>query len=192
MFKSGLTSDPASFYGARERARRDDPKWGQRNNPHAEENIHLLLQHWRQSDRPIVHIQHLSTEPNSPLKPDCSGCEFKELTRPRQDETVIKKTVNSAFIGTKLEQHLRDLAIDSLVIVGLTTNHCISTTARMAGNLGFNTFVVSDATATFNRKGPNGKLYSATKIHDVSLASLHQEFATVVATKELLLKNANL
>ena len=170
----------------------DDPKWGQRNNPHAEENIHLLLQHWRQSNRPIVHIQHLSTEPDSPLKPDRSGCEFKELTRPRQGEPVIQKRVNSAFIGTKLEQYLRDRPINSLVIVGLTTNHCISTTVRMASNLGFQTFVVSDATATFNRKGLNGKLYSATEIHDVSLASLHQEFATVIATKELLLKNVNL
>ncbi len=169
----------------------DDPKWGQRNNPHAEENIQKLLQHWRELKRPIIDIQHLSTEPNSPLKPNQPGSEFKEIARPHQDELIIQKTVNSAFIGTELEQHFRDRAIDSLVIVGLTTNHCISTTARMAGNLDFQTFVVSDATATFNRKAPSGKLYSAAEIHDVSLANLHQEFATVIATNELLLKTAN-
>lgn len=163
----------------------DDPKWGQRNNPYAEENIYRLLQHWRQLNSPIIHIQHLSTEPDSPLRPDRSGCEFKQITCPRQDEITIQKNVNSAFIGTKLEMHLHSSKIGSLVIVGLTTNHCISTTARMAGNLGFQTFVVSDATATFNRKGPNGKLYSAAEIHDISLASLHQEFATIITTKEL-------
>lgn len=167
----------------------DDPKWGQRNNPDAEENIHKLLQHWRESNRPIIHVQHLSTEPNSPLKPNQPGCEFKKVARPHQNELVIQKKVNSAFIGTELKKHLRDRTIDSLVIVGFTTNHCISTTARMAGNLGFKTFVVSDATATFDRKAPSGKLYSAAEIHDVSLASLDREFATIVATNKLIRSN---
>ncbi|VEP11355.1 Uncharacterized isochorismatase family protein YrdC [Hyella patelloides LEGE 07179] len=164
----------------------DDPKWGQRNNPHAEENIYKILQHWRHLNNPIIHIQHLSIKSDSPLRPNQPGCEFKEIICPQQDEIIIQKNVNSAFIGTQLEKHLQEQAIDSLVIVGLTTNHCISTTARMAGNLGFQTFVVSDATATFNRKGADGKLYSAEEIHDVSLANLHQEFATVITTGELL------
>ena len=95
---------------------------------------------------------------------------------------MIEKRVNSAFIGTSLETDLRRTGCRGLVIVGLTTNHCVSTTARMAGNLGFATWVVSDATATFDRVGPDGVEHPAEQIHAIALSDLHGEFATVVDT----------
>ena len=101
------------------------------------------------------------------------------------EEKIFKKSVNSAFIGTGLESYLKDNGIAHLVIVGLTTDHCVSTTTRMAGNLGFETILVSDATATFNRKGHDGKEYSGDEIHAIHLASLHDEFCNVVTTDEL-------
>ena len=99
---------------------------------------------------------------------------------------MVRKNVNSGFIGTDLESQLRRKGIETLVIVGITTDHCVSTTARMAGNMGFDVYVVSDATATFNRTGPDGKPYTAEVIHEVNLASLHNEFATVVNTENIL------
>jgi nicotinamidase-related amidase len=99
---------------------------------------------------------------------------------------VIEKRVNSAFIGTSLETDLRRVGCSELVIVGLTTNHCISTTARMAGNLGFSTWVVSDATATFDRVGPDGIEHSAEQIHAIALSDLHGEFATVIDTARVI------
>ena len=90
--------------------------------------------------------------------------------------------MNSAFIGTDLKERLDNEKITKLVIVGLTTDHCVSTTTRMAGNFGFDTFLVSDATATFNKKGIDGKNFSAGLIHETALASLNGEFATVVTT----------
>ena len=95
---------------------------------------------------------------------------------------IIKKNVNSAFIGTDLKEQLDSQNITKLVIVGLTTDHCVSTTTRMAGNFGFNTFLVSDATATFNKKGLDGQNFSAEIIHETALASLNDEFATIVTT----------
>lgn len=155
---------------------------GQRNNPDAEENASELLVLWRKHHLPIFHIKHCSTNPNSPLHETNEGNDFKDLVKPIDPEPIIKKNVNSAFIGTDLKEQLDHLKITKLVIVGLTTDHCVSTTTRMAGNLGFDTFLVSDATATFNKKGPEGQNFPAELIHTTALASLNEEFATLVTT----------
>ncbi len=164
----------------------DDPSWGRRNNMNAEKNIANLLHAWRQARRPIFHIQHLSRNPHSPLRPDFSGSEIKDIVRPYESEPVIQKQVNSAFIGTDLEERLRRAGITALIITGLTTNHCVETTTRMAGNLGFNAYLVSDATATFDRAGPDGVLHTAEEIQTMTLTNLHQEFATIVTTNDVL------
>ncbi len=164
----------------------DEPSRGQRNNPEAETNIGHILDTWRHTKRPIFHVQHISLEEDSPLRADHPGHAFKEIAQPHENEPVIQKHVNSGFIGTDLEERLHKKNIHTLVMVGLTTDHCVSTTTRMAGNLGFDTYVVSDATATFERKGYDEKWYSAEDIHNVSLTSLHHEFATVVNTDTLL------
>ena len=164
----------------------DDPRWGARNNPEAEQRIADLLAAWRASGRPVIHVQHLSREPHSPLRPGLPGNAFKVEALPRDGEPVFQKHVNSAFIGTDLEIYLRARGIDSLVMVGITTDHCVSSTARMAGNLGFRVTVVEDATATFERQGPDGRHYSADVMHGAALASLHGEFATVQRASDVL------
>jgi nicotinamidase-related amidase len=164
----------------------DDPKWGRRNNLQAEDNIAKLLEAWRRSKRPIIHIQHLSREINSPLRTGYIGSGIKEMVKPLPDEPVIVKSVNSAFIGTDLEERLRKNNSSTLIITGLTTNHCVSTTTRMAGNLGFTPFVVSDATAAFDLMGHDGKLHKAEDVHMISLANLHREFATIIETGRVL------
>lgn len=164
----------------------DDPRWGRRNNPDAEANVARLLAAWRETTRPIFHIQHLSAQPDSPLQPGQPGAEIKAEARPLWHEPVITKRVNSAFIGTDLEARLRQRGINTVVVCGLTTNHCVETTTRMAGNLGFAAYLASDACAAFDRVGPDGITYPAEQIHAVTLANLHGEFATVRTTDELL------
>jgi nicotinamidase-related amidase len=158
---------------------------GQRNNPDAEVNMSHILQLWRANDLPIFHIQHCSSNPGSVLHEKNEGNAFKDQVKPIGSEPIIKKKVNSAFIGTDLKERLDRLNITKLVIAGLTTDHCISTTARMAGNFGFDTFLVSDATATFNKKGMDGENYPAELIHATALASLKDEFATIITTEFL-------
>jgi nicotinamidase-related amidase len=164
----------------------DDPRWGPRNNPEAEANVARLLRFWRQAGRPIVHVRHLSREAGSPLRPGQPGADFKPEAQPEADERVYTKSVNSAFIGTSLDTDLRARGIDTLVIAGITTEHCVSTTARMAGNLAYRTWVVADACATFDRADHLGQRLSAAEIHRAALASLHGEFATVAATDAFL------
>ena len=163
-----------------------DPYWGKRNNPHAETNAKRLLETFRQKKLNVVHVRHASKEEASPLRPDSPGFQWLEQTAPIHGEQTFDKSVNSAFIGTQLQVYLNVKLIKHLVIVGLTTDHCVSTTTRMAGNLGFKVTLVGDATATFDREGPDGQYFSADEIHAVHLASLHNEFCTVQNTDAVL------
>jgi nicotinamidase-related amidase len=160
--------------------------WGSRNNPQAEARIAELLRAWRAAGWPVIHVHHVNPAHGSRFNPGGPGIQPKEEVLPVPGELIVQKSVNSAFIGTDLEARLRALGSPALVIVGLTTDHCVSTTVRMAGNFGFETYLVSDATATFERTGPNGRHYTADEMHDTALTSLHEEFATVVDTRGAL------
>jgi nicotinamidase-related amidase len=170
----------------------DDPRMGKRNNRNAEDNIAKLLKVWRTANRPIFHIQHDSRSKDSPFSPSSSGHEIKGVVAPRAAEPVIHKNVSSAFIATDLEKQLHSRGIRTIVIVGLETDHCVSTTARMAGDLGFETYVVSDATATFERNSPDGRHFDAEDVHAVSLAGLNGEFAKIVETTDILSRELNI
>ena len=164
----------------------DDKKWGERNNLNAEENINKILQLWRKKGWLVIHIQHTSDNPNSVFHPMNEGFAIKEIVEPIDEEVIITKKVNSSFIGTNLEEILKVNEIKTVVITGLTTPHCVSTTTRMSGNLGFDTYLISDATAAFGLKDQNGRYYDAETIHNISLATLHDEFATILTTEQLI------
>jgi nicotinamidase-related amidase len=157
-----------------------------RNNPHAVARIVDLLEAFRATAKPIFHIRHLGTRPKSSFLPDGSGYPVKDEARERAGEPVIVKRVNSAFIGTYLEARLRAAEITALVICGATTNHCVETTTRMAGNLGFDTSLVRDATWTFDRIGPDGDAHAAEDIHAMTLSNLNGEFARIVSAADAI------
>lgn len=161
---------------------------GNRNNPDAERKASQLLDFWRHQNGPVFHVKHCSVHPKSPLNESHEGNQIKDIVKPLSNEPIIKKNVNSAFIGTDLQLRLTEAGIQQLVIAGLTTDHCVSTSVRMAGNIGFETFVVSDATATFDKVGADGQKFPAQLIHDTALASLHEEFATVMKVEDIIQK----
>lgn len=164
----------------------DDPRFARRNNPDAEANIGRLLTAWRTSGRPVIHVQHLSREPDSPYRPGQPGCDFKEEVRPQAGELVVQKSTNSAFIDTGLGPYLESKGIETLVIVGVATNNCVEATVRMAGNLGYQTYLVADATATSDRTDLAGRIWRAEEIQALTLANLDREYATVASTDEIL------
>ncbi len=165
---------------------KDEAHWGgNRNNPQMEENLQNLLKLWRDKDLPVVHVKHKSTSKQSLLHKKNDGCKLMPEFEPMGTEPLFKKKVNSAFIGTKLEQFLVENQYRTLVFGGMTTNHCISTSVRMSGNLGFRTFVIDDGTATFDRIGADGTKYDAELVHNIALASLNEEFAKVVSSAKI-------
>lgn len=164
----------------------DDPAWGPRNNPILEANVAALIAAWRVLALPVIHVHHDSPTPCGRMRPGTPGNAAKHQAKPLATEKVHRKRVNSAFIGTSLEADLAHLGVKAVFIAGLTTNHCISTTARMAGNLGFDTFVIADATATFDRAALDGTLRRAADVHAAALSDLQGEFAEIVETKTVL------
>jgi nicotinamidase-related amidase len=159
---------------------------GPRNNVDAEEKIAQLLSVWRRHRWPIIHIRHDSTFPNSGYRPGQVGNEFKDQVAPLAGETVIAKRTNSAFIGTDLERGLREVGHEALVVCGVSTNNSVEATVRMAGNLGFETYVVADACFTFARRDFQGRLRTADEVHAMSLANLDNEYCAVLDSAAVL------
>ncbi|KAI2633545.1 Isochorismatase hydrolase [Hypomontagnella submonticulosa] len=191
--------------------------WGRsRSTPECERNIAFLLNQAREHNKrqgegtkeapntvAICHVHHHSIYPDSLLHPDAQieingksvdAVQPQPFARPQPGEPVFIKNVNSSFIGTELEAYLRSQGIRQLVIVGLTTDHCVSTTTRMANNLRVvsvttptgeldegDIVLVGDACATF-AKGD----FDARTVHRVNLSSLNGEFAQVANTRDVL------
>ena len=164
----------------------DHPSWGRRNNPQAENVAGRLLFAWRDARRPIIHAQHLSTEADSPYRPGQDGVEFKASLKPDPGEFVIQKATNNAFIDTGLEALLRQQSITTLVVAGVITNNAVEATVRMAGNLGYEVYVVADATATVDKRDLNGRLWFAEEVQALSLANIAGDRATVIQSQEVL------
>ncbi len=156
-----------------------------RNNHDAEFICGNILSKWRELKLPIIHVRHSSTNPDSKLHKSKPGFEFNDHVKPLDNEVVLTKKVNSAFIGTKLENILNNMNINTLVFIGMTTNHCISSTVRMSSNLGFETYLISDSTACYNTMGIDGKMIDCNIIYESSLANLSKEFAIIINSNKL-------
>lgn len=114
------------------------------------------------------------------------GHTFKKSNEPREEELVVQKNETNAFINTDLANTISSLQVDQVIITGFITNNSVEATARMSGNLGFNTIVISDATATFNKPGLHGEVYDSELVHAISLSNLNQEYASILSTQHLV------
>ncbi len=164
----------------------DDPGWGPRNNEACDDNIDQLVRAWAEHGRPLVYVRHDSSDPGSPLHAGSPGNALKPYLVAEPDLRVTK-SVNSSFHGTPdLHAWLLGAAVDGIVVCGITTNHCCDTTARVGGNLGHQVLFALDATHTFDRTGPDGRVLTADELARATATNLHGEFATVVTTRDLL------
>jgi len=164
----------------------DGPAWERRSNPDMEKNGLRLLAAWRNQDWPLVHVRHDSIQPSSTLHPNHPGNAFRPGFEPHDDEPVVSKSVNAAFIGTDLDLRLRRLGVNTVVLFGLWTDMCVSTTARVASNLGYRTIVVADASACSESIDADGRIISAAEVSRAHLATLRAEFAEVVDSNDVI------
>jgi nicotinamidase-related amidase len=157
-----------------------------RSNTEAEQNISMLLHFWRINERPVIHIKHVSDNISSIFYRQSGGCEFLPGLQPKGADLVIEKTKSSAFAETDLEAKLKQMEPENIVLVGFTANECIDATARDASSLGFDTYVVGDATAMFDVRDTDGKLLKAERVQRLTLANINALYAKVIHTADVL------
>lgn len=163
----------------------DDPVFGHRNNPELERNLERLFRIWRETGNPIIHVRHDSKNPESVLRNGKKGFNFKDEALPLQGERVITKHVHSAFIGTELRKVIEEFQNPELYFCGITTDHCVSTSVRMASDYGFPTTLIYDCCATFDRKAPDNTVIEAQMVHDSAISSLDHEFCKVIHARDI-------
>ena len=169
--------------------------WGATTNPDCERNVAALIDAWAASDEPVVVVRHDSTSPGSPLHPDSPGNRLMDAVAAVDPALLVTKSVNSAFYGDpELQAWLVGRGIRELVICGIQTNMCVETTARMAGNLGYDVTVALDATRTFDLTADVAGLGVVTRTAAELMATTALDlqaggFARIATTAELIGKN---
>lgn len=164
----------------------DQPSWPRRWNNDLDANGLALLDAWRTRGLPVLHVRHDSVEPGSTLAPGEPGNAFRPGFEPRSGEALISKSVNSAFIGTDLDLRLKRLGIRTIVVFGISTDMCVSTTVRVGANLEYEMVLVEDACDCFELPDGAGGTIPAQTVHRVHVATLGFEFARVTTTRDLL------
>jgi len=158
----------------------------ERNNLDAEEKIGSLINSWRDSKMPIIHVRHASKLPASPYHSSSQGFTFKPQVKPLENEIVVTKQENCAFIGTHLDKTLKELGIIEIVVCGVLVNNSVDATVRVASGLGYKVNLVHDASATFALKTIDGRFFSSNDVHWLFLSNLHEEYCIVCSTKQVL------
>ncbi|AUG80053.1 isochorismatase [Kitasatospora sp. MMS16-BH015] len=164
----------------------DRAYFGPRDNPSADERMASVIAAWQRTGRPIVTVQHRSA--SGPLAPGTPGYELKPYVAAVAADLHVTKTVNSSFYGTPdLHEWLQRRGATQLVTIGILTNVCNETTARMGGNLGYDVVFPIDAMHTVDMATPDGTVVPAAELARATAAALHSmRFAKVVTTEALL------
>ena len=164
----------------------DQSGWPPRWNKQMDANGLALIAEWRATGRPIIHVRHDSVEPGSTLAPGAPGNEFRRGFGPQGVEPLVTKSVNSAFIGTDLDLRLKRLGARHVVVFGISTDMCVSTTIRTGANMGWDMVLVPDACDCFDLPDGKGGTISAEEIQAAHVATLNFEFCRSLTTEQLI------
>ncbi len=149
-------------------------------------NARLLLDKARDQNIPIFHIAHHGEENGNVFDPLSSNVEIVEQLQPQDGETVIVKKHPNAFYDTQLQALISKTQKQQIIFAGFMSHMCVSSTARAAFDLGFDSFVCHDACATRDLPSASKETISAEVMHDTAMAALQDRFAALVSTDTLV------
>ena len=145
----------------------------------AERRIQELIMESRAIRRPIVYIQHINPPDDTFFLEGTPGVEISDRIKPEAGDKVIIKRYPNSFLETELDDYLRSIGVDTLVVCGMMTHMCVDTTVRAAMDHGYHVKLVSGACATMDLE-LNGEIIPAETVQKAFIASLNGVFATVI------------
>ena len=149
-------------------------------------NAQRLLAKFRESNLPVVHIQHIAARPGATFfLPETHGAEIHALVAPQEGERVVVKNFPNSFRDTTLLDILQQKNITNLTICGAMSHMCIDATTRAAFDLGFNCVVAEDACATRDLVF-KGQTIRAAEVHASFMAALSVPYAKIESTEEII------
>ncbi|CAB4958851.1 unannotated protein [freshwater metagenome] len=151
----------------------------------AAEKAGRVLEAFRKAGDPVIHVQHQSPAGAGFLEEGTDGAEIMAPVTPADGEVVIQKRAPNSFLRTDLEQRLRDLHVEEVVVVGMMTSMCVDATTRAGADLGFRMTLVPDACAAPGLEF-GGRDVDAQDVHASFVAALGQFYATVTPAAELV------
>ncbi len=158
------------------------------HNPEkASENAKQILEKFRKDDLPIIHVEHITADPqNMPFFIEgTEGQKIHESVQPKNGEKVIQKSFPNAFLQTDLLDYLKTKDIKEVVVLGMMTSTCVDSTVRAAKDHGFDCTVIGDACATRDLE-VNGNEVKADDVHNSFLAGLSFFYADIQTTQNYL------
>ncbi|MCA0318871.1 MAG: cysteine hydrolase [Proteobacteria bacterium] len=143
-----------------------------------------LLARARKAGAKIVHVAHKGGK-GGLFDRDAHRGAIVDAVAPVEGETVIEKPRPNSFSGTSLAETIGAPGAP-LIMIGFMTHMCVSSTARAALDLGYQTAVAADACATRDLPRPDGGVIDAKSLHEAELAALADRFAGVFRVDEIV------
>lgn len=145
-----------------------------------------LLTAFREKNLPVIHVQHLSVRPGSTFfVPGTPGAEIHDNVKPAEGEKIVVKSFPNSFRETDLQEYLKSLQIDHLVVAGMMSHMCVDATVRASKDFGYAVSVAADACATKDLSFDN-RLVPAGEVHGAFMAALSYFYADVKSVSELI------
>jgi nicotinamidase-related amidase len=150
----------------------------------AAENARRLLDHFRNTGQPTVHMQHTWEDPSAPFfVAGTPGAHIHESVAPRSGEPVVVKHFPNSFRESPLLQELQRTGAKDLTICGAMSHMCIDATTRAAADLGFNCTVVHDACTARDVEFQGNKV-AADDVHAAYMSALGFAYAKLLSTAD--------
>jgi nicotinamidase-related amidase len=165
--------------------RADPARWARRSNPAFEANLSRLVEAYRAAGLPVIWVLH--TDGDGPFRRDSPWMRLQDWLERREGEPLLLKTTRNAFTSTRLADLLAELGVRRLAITGIQTEQCCETTARLAGDLGYDVDFVTEATATFPITHPDtGDEQTVEQIARATEFALRGRFARIATVGGLV------
>ena len=164
----------------------NQPIWDGKNNPNYLDAIERLLSAWRTQGADIIHVKHDEANPNSSYHTYGPWNAIQARVAPRENEQVITKAQNCAFIDTDLHSVLQGLGAEQFILTGVVIHNSMDATIRAGKALGYQILLPEDATTAVPVTDLNGKRWPAQDVFDLSLAVLGSEYAKITSVDAIL------